>query len=230
MSAVFLITEVIRVVSEKLPHGACVYTDENNKISFDGLLLAHFSKIKKFDRILDIGTGCGIIPLKLYDEGLLGECVALEINPAASVLAERAARENSFVRLSVINCDAREFSSDKKFDAAFCNPPYFNSGTLSENVLRSSARHEVTLTLRDAAVIARRSLKEGGKLFVCYRAERLDNVFSCFEENELRIKRLRFVRKSPDSEPWLALIEARYRSGPGVSVLPDLIVNNEIKE
>ncbi len=218
------------MTSEKLPHGACVYTDENNKISFDGLLLAHFSKIKKFDRILDIGTGCGIIPMKLYDEGLLGECVALEIDPTASGLAESAAKANCFLRLSVINCDAREYSSDRKFDAVFCNPPYFNSGTLSENGLRSNARHEVTLTLRDAAVIARRSLKEGGKLFICYRAERIDNVFACFEENELRIKRLRFVRKAPDAEPWLMLVEARYRSGPGVSVLPDLIVNKEIKE
>ncbi|NLC79065.1 MAG: methyltransferase [Ruminococcaceae bacterium] len=218
------------MVCETLPHGSCVYTDENNKISFDGLLLALFSKIKRFDRILDVGTGCGIIPLKLYDEGLLGECVALEIDPTASYLADSAAKKNMFARMSVINCDAREYASDKKFDAVFCNPPYFNNGTPSENEARSAARHEISLTLRDAAVIARRSLKEGGKLFICYRAERLDNIFSCFEENELRIKRLRFVRSSPDASPWLVLVEARYRSGPGVNVMPDLIVKNEIKE
>ena len=54
-------------------------------------------------------------------------------------------------------------------------------------------------------------------------------VFSCFEENELKIKRIRFVRRSSDSEPWLVLVEARYRGGTGVTVMPDLIVNNEMK-
>ena len=214
---------------ETLPNGTTVFTDENNKISFDALILSLFSKLKKFDRILDVGTGCGIIPLKLYDEGLLGETVALEISKDACALVNQAIEQNRLSRLSAICCDAREYMSDKKFDAVFCNPPYFSDGKQSENEARRTARHEISLTLRDAAVIARRSLKEGGRLYVCYRPERLDNIFSCFEENELKIKRIRFVRRSSDSEPWLVLVEARYRGGTGVTVMPDLIVNNEMK-
>ena len=110
---------------ETLPNGTTVFTDENNKISFDALILSLFSKLKKFDRILDVGTGCGIIPLKLYDEGLLGETVALEISKDACALVNQAIEQNRLSRLSAICCDAREYMSDKKFDAVFCNPPYF---------------------------------------------------------------------------------------------------------
>ncbi|MEA4911072.1 MAG: methyltransferase [Oscillospiraceae bacterium] len=211
--------------TERLPGGTGVYVEGGVGFSADALFLAHFSALRG-GRALDIGTGCGILPLALFDGGFRGSFTGLEINETAAALARRGAEENA-LPFEVLRCDARSFRTSAKYDAALCNPPYFESGRASADPYRAAARHALTLSLAQAAAAARRSLKEGGRFFVCFAPARLAYLFAALAENDFFIKRLRFVRERAGDDAWLALIDAVYRGGEGLAVLPDLVVRGE---
>lgn len=206
--------------------GTVVCIDREVRFGQDALLLAAFAGIWRRHRVLDLGTGCGILPLALYDAGYEGECVALELNGGAAALAGRNARENGLAdRLSVKNTDLRVYTDARKFDAVLCNPPYFVKGTgkRSAQPYAQGARHEITCTLGDAAAAAARNLKEGGRFVLCLRPERLAALLATLREHSLEPKRLQFVKHDAAGTPWLALVDARLRGGEGLSVLPDRI-------
>ncbi|MEA5050815.1 MAG: methyltransferase [Oscillospiraceae bacterium] len=208
--------------TQRLPGGTLVYTGAGVGFSADALFLAHFSALKK-GRALDIGTGCGILPLALFDAGFAGSFTALELDAGAAALARRAAEDNRLA-CEVLCCDARGYRTSAKFDAAVCNPPYFGAGRPSPDGYRAAARHTLSLTAADAAGIARRSLREGGRLYMCYAPARLETLLAALRENELSLKRLRFVRERAGGPASLALADAVYRGGEGADILPDLVV------
>ena len=191
--------------------GTVVLIDREHRFGQDALLLARFAGIWRNWRVLDLGTGTGILPLLLYDEGFCGNCVALEISPQAAALASRSAQLNELESMQVVCTDLRLFSSERKFDAVLCNPPYFPSGwgKKSASTEKCSARHEINCTLADAAEAARRNLKEGGRFCLCHRPERLAELFSILRQRRLEPKRLQLVRHSPQTAPWLVLVDAR---------------------
>ena len=206
--------------------GTAVLIDRDARFGLDALLLADFAQVWRRHRVLDLGTGCGILPLALADAGHEGRCVALEIDETAASLAARAMKENGFDgRISVLCRDFRAYTETAKFDAALCNPPYFADGTgkRSDRAYALGARHETSCTLDDVADAAARNLKEGGRLAVCLRPERLAELFSILRAHALEPKRLQFVKHAQDRSPWLALVDARLRGGAGLRVLPDRI-------
>ncbi|MDO4565903.1 MAG: methyltransferase [Oscillospiraceae bacterium] len=210
---------------EILSGGTKVFLSGEHRFSRDSLLLADFVNIKKNSSLLDIGAGCGIVSLALWDRGFSGETLALEIDPEACALAERAAAENGFSSYRAQKEDLRNFKPQYKFDCAVCNPPYFKAGagTLSKSEARRAARSESLCGIADIALCARRSLKEGGSLFLCYRPERLAYLICELEAGGFAAKRLRLVRHSREEEPWLALLEARPGGGEGLKIMQDLI-------
>ncbi|MEG0913644.1 MAG: methyltransferase [Oscillospiraceae bacterium] len=202
-----------------------VFVDEFTRFGQDAIMLAEFADIKRDWKILDLGTGTGIIPLSLYDCGFCGSCVALEISPTAAGLAESSVRHNGFDRMQVINRDFRGYTANYKFDAVLCNPPYFSHGTgkISAKDIVRTARHETECTIADVALTAQKNLKEGGRLTVCYRPERLAELMHELREHKLEPKRMQFAKHSPDSSPWLVFVDARYGGGAGLEILPDRI-------
>ena len=211
--------------TERLPGGTRVYTEGGVGFSADALFLAYFSALHS-GRALDIGTGCGILPLALFDGGFCGSFTGLEIDEAAAALAQRGAQDNE-VPFEVLRCDARSFRTSAKYDMALCNPPYFASGRASADGYRAAARHALTLSAADAAAVARRSLKEGGRFYLCYAPARLESLFAALAENDFALKRLRFVRERADADAWLALVDAAYRGGEELCVLPDIVVRGQ---
>lgn len=206
--------------------GTAVLIDQDARFGQDALLLAEFAQVWRRHRVLDLGTGCGILPLALYDAGYEGRCTAIELDEKAADLAARAAEENGLdTRLTVLCGDLRGYTAESKFDAALCNPPYFAAGT-GKSSARSyalGARHETACTLDDVAAAAARNLKEGGKLAICLRPERLAELLHTLRTRQLEPKRLQFVKHEPQGAPWLVLIDARYRAGVGLTILPDRI-------
>ena len=111
---------------------------------------------------------------------------------------------------------------------AVCNPPYYpvNSGALTEESLRRTARAEVDCTLNDVCQAACRSLRWGGYFCLVHKPERLTDLLCALRENGLEPKRLRPVCTRPERAPSLVLLEARRGGKPGLRMEPPLVLEN----
>ena len=181
----------------------------------DAVLLAHFLRVDANDRVLDIGTGGGI--LSLYGNALYGASfTGIDTNGELIALArESAARNGQNVSFLVLDAaKAPELLSHGAFTACVCNPPYFASGDRSPNPARASARHaslsQLDMFLHTAFLL----LKNGGSLFLCYPAMQLTDVVCALRHNRIEPKRMQFVQSG--GVPRLLLIEAKKLAKPGL--------------
>ncbi len=213
------------VEKELLKNGTPVFCNAVHRIQADGPLLASFVKAGSNDRLLDLGTGNGIIPLWLYDRGFRGRTTGVEIQADAAEMFRKSIEESGIEHFEVSECDMRQFRSTAKYDIVTANPPYFDvdAGELAKDSGRAAARSEIRISLSELIVVAKKNLKEGGRFYCCYPPNRMANLFRCLS-TDFSPKRLRFCRNDKKSEPWLLFLEAIYHGGEGLSVLPDLIV------
>ena len=198
--------------------------------SLDAVLLAHFPNYKKSFRVLDLGTGTGVMPLLIADE--VREIQAVEINPVMAELAARNMRLNGLEeKITVRRGDYREIRelyAPESFDLVLVNPPYRPVNHGQQNALHgvARARHEVTATLADVVWAARYALKFRGRLAMVHLPEQLGEILVALHENQLEAKRVCFVQPKPDRDPNMVLIEAVVGAAPGgLKVSRPLIVH-----
>lgn len=209
---------------ETLPGGTRVFTAPPHGLATDALLLADFTRFHRAHRVADFGSGCGILLLALYDAGLRGPAVGIEQDPAGAQLLQAAIEANEAHTLSALCADVRLWRSERPLDLIISNPPYFDTGQRAADPRRAAARHEDTLTLDELCAAAARSLKQGGRLSLCWPARRLGTLMATLSAYELAPKRLQLVRKTAETPPWLCLMEARRGGGEGLSILPDRLL------
>lgn len=192
---------------EKLPAGSVAYVTAVHGFQTDALRLAKFARPCDWERVCDLGTGCGSIPLLWFDQGLCPQVDGVDIQPEAIRLAAASARENGWEdRFRLFNEDWRQCSLPPGiYDRVICNPPYFAAGTgeISRSRDRGLARHEVR-----------------GRLCVCHRPERLVDLLAALRGAGLEPKRIRWVQRRADTPPWLLLCEARKEGRPGLRTEP----------
>jgi tRNA1Val (adenine37-N6)-methyltransferase len=137
------------------------------KVGTDGVILGAYADITDAMRILDIGTGTGLIALMLAQR-CNAEIVALEPDPASFLEAsENIGQSRWSARISVENCLLQNFSPDSPdFDLIVSNPPYFIDSLKNPDPAKSSTRHNDSLTHADILSGVRSLLKEDGKLFI----------------------------------------------------------------
>lgn len=209
---------------ERLAGGTPVYVDAHHRFGQDALLLAHFARPRPGEAACDLGTGCGVIPLRWHDRGHRGPCWAVELQPQALALLRRAVAETPAAAHIVPTCaDLRAWRSPVPLDVVACNPPYFTGGPRSPDAARALARHEDACTLPDVCRAATRSLRDGGRLCLCQRPERLADVLCALRGAGIEPKRLRFVAAKVEKAPFLILVEGQKARAPGLCVLPPLI-------
>ncbi len=199
--------------------------------SMDAVLLAHFPQWRGRERVLELGTGTGVIPLLIADEV---KCItALEINPTMARLAARNVELNHLAdKIEVIEGDYRaidQLATRESFDYVLANPPYRPVGRGKASTLSgvARARHEVAATLDDVCRAARFALRFGGTFGLIHIPERLAEIFVCLQKYQLEPKRLRLVADRAGAAPRLVLIEARQGGQPGLVVESTLIVREE---
>ncbi len=213
---------------EYLKNNTIVLVNDTHRFGTDAFLLSHFCQLKYGQVALDVGSGCGIIPLRWKDLGHKALAIGLEISKEGSELLDEAIKLNNFDNLLSHNGDIKDYKSDILFDLISCNPPYFTSGKHSDNKQKATFRHQITLNEEILAKQAFRLLKDGGKLCICQRPENLAKVIFEFKKQRLEPKRIQFVRHKKNSPlPWLVLVEAMKNAGEGVKILPDLIMEND---
>jgi len=176
----------------------------------DAVLLAAFCNVKRNDRVLDLGTGNGILPVLVYagnaDKGI--KINGLEIQSEDAELARRNTALNGLEDAVVIDegdiKDVRNIYEHGSFNVVVSNPPYFINGDSIE-------RNETLCTLNDVVKAAAWALKFGGRFYMIHRTERLCDVVCCCRGHGVEVKKIHF--KSD-----LMLVYAKKGSASGVSV------------
>ena len=210
---------------EILDNGTRVLTAPGATFGTDALLLARFCEPKRSQTAADLCSGCGIVSLEWHDRGHRGPCLGLELQPEASALLAAACTEQDIEHITPVCADLRSFQEGAgSYDLCACNPPYFTAGEQAADRARATARHETDCTLDDVCKCAFRLLKDGGRLSLCHRPERLAEVLAVLRANRLEPKRLAFVKNAPENAPWLFLVEAQKNRRTGLRVEPDVLI------
>ena len=198
----------------------------------DAVLLSGFATAKKGDKVLDLGTGTGVIPILMSAKTKADHFSALEIQPESAEMAKRSVMLNDLQdRIDIIEGDIKktaEIFKPSSFDVITTNPPYMNfeGGLKNSYDPKTIARHEVLCSLDDVAFAAQRLLKFGGKFFMVHRPHRLTDIMCVLREHKLEPKRIRFVQPYADREPNMVLVEAVRSGKPMIKVMPTLVIYN----
>ena len=210
-----------------------IYVSDSYHYSTDTFLLANFSLPKGRKKCVELGTGCGTIPLLWCRHNKSLEIKAVEIQENACILAQKSIDYNNLNnQITLVNEDLRNLKGKLAFgyfDIVVCNPPYKISGGGITNPQSSKeiARHETDCTLENICETASKLLQFGGKLFMCQRPERLADVTEAMRKFAIEPKVLRMVQQRKDKAPKLFLIEGRRGGSRGfLNVLPTLFIED----
>ena len=199
----------------------------------DAVLLTGFAGEVKGERLLDLGTGTGIIPILMSAKTECSKLIGLEIQKESADMASRSVRLNGIEdRVEIIEGDikkADELFPLSSFDVITCNPPYMigKHGIVNPESPKAIARHEILCEFEDVARVSAQLLKPGGKLFLVHRPFRLSEIFVTLTKCGLEPKRLRLVYPFADHEPNMALIEAVRGGKKRMTVEKPLIIFKE---
>ncbi len=196
----------------------------------DAVLLSGFVTVKPGEKVTDLCTGTGIIPLLLSAKTEASEITGIEIQPEMADMARRSVEMNGLAeRIHILCGDLREKGAAGDAgsqDVVTCNPPYMaaGSGIVNPEDVKALARHEVTCTLEDAVRETARLLKNGGRTAYVYRPNRLTELILCFKKYRLEPKRLKLVHPYRDREANMVLVEAVKGGGSFLKAEAPLIV------
>ncbi len=199
----------------------------------DAVLLSDFTKVKKGEAVLDMGTGTGIIPILLQAKKNGEHFTGLEIQEECAEMASRSVKYNHVEdKVSIVQGDikrAAEIFGAASFHVVTCNPPYMigQHGLQNPDMPKAIARHEVLCTLEDVAKSASLLLKEKGRFYMVHRPFRLAEIMTTLVKYKLEPKRIQFVHPFIDREPNMVLIEALKSGNSRVTVEKPLIVYKE---
>lgn len=195
----------------------------------DAVLLANFVELKKNARVVDLGTGTGIIPILLAGKSDTSHITALEIQGEVADMARRSVKLNHLEdRIEIKNMDlkeALEVLPVNSFDVVTSNPPYMHpKGLLNPNDEKAISRHEVKCSLQDVIYIGSRLLKHLGKFYMVHRPQRLVDIMVYCRQYKLEPKQIQFIHPSYGKKPNLLLIECRKAAMPELKILDPLYV------
>ena len=196
----------------------------------DAVLLSGFIRVRKGARIVDLGSGNGILPLLLSKKTQAEEIVGLEIRQDAADEARRSFAWNGLEnRLSMVTGDIREASAlfgCGSFSAVVSNPPYLaaGGGLVNPDPGKAAARHELLCTFEEIVRETYRLLKPGGRFFMIHRPQRLTELICLMHKYRVEPKRLRMVQPYADQRPTMVLIEGLRDGGGGLVTEPPLVI------
>lgn len=202
--------------------------------SLDSVMLANFVTIRLRDKkILDLGTGNGVIPLVLSlrtDKSITG----VELQKPLVALARKSVDFNHLNnQISIFCIDMKDYVSKDTiecYDVVTCNPPYFKvnkKNYFNDSYEKMVARHEVSINLDEVVMIASRLLKNNGTFAIVHRTERLLEIFDCFHKYHIEPKRMRFVHEKSSKPSTLVLIEGVKHGKLGLKVEAPFIMYQE---
>ncbi len=199
----------------------------------DAVLLSGFARVKKRERVLDLGTGTGIIPILLEAKTEGEHFTGLEIQEESADMARRSVKLNHLEeRIDIVTGDIKDASGlfgASSFDVITTNPPYMigSHGLSSDSQAKAVARHELLCTLGDVLAESARLLKPKGRFYMVHRPFRLAEIMFKMVQCGIEPKRMQLVYPFVDKEPNMVLIEGLRGGNSRLKVEKPLIVYRE---
>jgi tRNA1Val (adenine37-N6)-methyltransferase len=157
------------------------------RVGTDGVLLGAMCNVKNAKKILEIGTGTGLISLMLAQRNVSAKISAIDINENAVKLASENFRNSIFnENLKVGLKDFKNFETNENFDLVVCNPPFFEENASAKDVL---ARQQVELNFRNLVEKSTEIITKKGVLSIILPSEAATDVKSLAEEFNLYLVR-----------------------------------------
>ena len=166
---------------------------------------------KKNIKLLDIGTGNGILPILLSDNEFLSELVGIDIQKENIDRANKALQLNKIKKNILFECmDIREYRKSNHFDVIISNPPYMddNGKKINENEHKAISRHEIKLSLNELISNAKRLLKPIGLLYFIHRTHRLVEIIKALDKNNFSVKKIIFIYSAQNNKSTMMFVEA----------------------
>ncbi|HHX59341.1 MAG TPA: tRNA1(Val) (adenine(37)-N6)-methyltransferase [Epulopiscium sp.] len=179
----------------------------------DAVLLADFTKAKKKDHVLDIGTGTGIIPILMYARYENMSYTGIDVQEDMIHMANRSVYLNGIEdHIKMVHLNVKDLIHtypENSFDIVTSNPPYMKgqAGLVNENESKMISRHEITCSLEDIIQNAAYVLKDKGKLAMIHRPHRLVDIICLMRQYRIEPKRMRMIHPKEGKAPTMVLIE-----------------------
>lgn len=199
----------------------------------DAALLAWFAEVKAGERVIDLGTGTGIVPILMDARNACGNYVGLEIQPDMAEMAARSVELNGIGdHVEILEGDLKEASArfgKASFDVVTSNPPYMpaGSGLLNPDSAKNIARHEILCDLDDVIREAAALLHPAGRFYLVHRPARLPGILKRMQENKLAPARICFIHPFADKEASMVLVAGKKGGNDIVKVEPPVILYKE---
>lgn len=197
------------------------------RYSADAVLLSHFASQHDPMETLDVGTGCGVIPLLLADlwsqRGATPALTAVERQAALATLAQdnvTANRRQS--QITIVEADVRTWKPERQWPVITCNPPFFSKeeGNISPNPERAAARHELHGSLSELIQAMASLLLPTGHLMLVYPAPSTPRLLQAIQHAKLHVVRQRWVQPREETPANLVLLAASRTPSPCLQPKP----------
>jgi tRNA1Val (adenine37-N6)-methyltransferase len=201
------------------------------RFSIDAVLLSQFIKIRENERAIDLGTGCGILPLLLSQTTKALSLVGVEIQKGLAECAKKNVLLNHLEhRVSILHQDFKKLKKiypSGSFDIVFSNPPYreYRTGRVNPSMEKAIARHEIEGTLEDLISVASYLLPPKGRCYLIFPALRIVDLLVLLRTERLEPKRLQFVHPRIEERAKFILTESIKDSGVELKLMPPLILH-----
>lgn len=181
------------------------------KVGTDGTLLGAWANAPMGPcRILDIGTGTGLVALMMAQRFPESQVVGIDIDRDATIQAMENVDASPYSeRITIINEDATKIDDKEVFDAIVCNPPYFVDSLTCPESQRTLARHTVTLTYEQLMKTAYKLLNNNGIFSIIIPTENNDAIESAAALAGFIISRICMIKTTPNKLPKRQLMEFR---------------------
>lgn len=204
-----------------------IQDSERYRFTSDSVLLSRFLTAKRGEVLADFCSGSGIVGLHFYAENTGVKSVTLfELQKELADMSARTVALNGLEEVFRIeNTRLQEIPAAycEKFSLILCNPPYERGGFENADKDKAVCRKELTLTLEELCLAAKRCLKFGGRFALIHRADRVAEVLYTLRANALEPKKLQFVAGKEGDKPYAVLVAAVKGGKAGVEVLPTLV-------
>jgi tRNA1Val (adenine37-N6)-methyltransferase len=201
------------------------------RFSIDAVLLSQFINVRKDEKVIDLGTGCGILPLILARTTQAGSFVGIEIQKELAEFARKNVILNHLDhRISILHQDFKELKASflaGSFDVVISNPPYrqHRTGRTNPCLEKAVARHEIQSTIGDLIRITSYLLPAKGRFYLIFPALRTVDLLVALRGEKLEPKRLQFVYPRMGEEAKFILTESVKASGVSLKLMEPLILH-----
>ena len=190
-----------------------IQASDTYRFSVDSILLLDFIRLKNYEKIIDLGTGSGIIPLLLFGKRKGLTIYGIEIQEDLADMARRSVELNKLQNsITIIQEDFRNLKNifkNQQFNVLVSNPPYISvgQGKINPSNSKAIARHEIKGDLEDIISVSNYLLKDKGRIYLIYRSAKLIKLIITLKKYGIEPKVIKFIYPGPGENANLVLLE-----------------------